>query len=109
MLGPEGEVAGAPDGLAGAGVEGREGGLDPRLRQPESILKVGMEALANLARVVAPTGRAVRAPAPDLRVPGNLEQASLVPRRQRLEPDYRTFQHAREVLPHLHHLLGRQP
>jgi hypothetical protein len=79
-----------------AGVEGNKRGLDSRLRTRQGILEPAMERLAILAGVMGH-------PAPNPRIPSRLEEAPLVARLQRLQTDGLTFQHAPQVLPHMHH------
>src|SRR3712207_6729273 len=96
---PEGEIAGAADGFAALGVQGRERGLVPLLRSREGGFDPGAKGVSGLRRVVG-TARVERHVPPDPRVLGDPEEILFVAWLQRLEDDQRTFEPARDVLPH---------
>src|SRR5829696_922892 len=83
---PEGEIAGAADGFAALGIQGRERGLVPLLRSREGGFKPGAKCVWGLRRVVS-TARVERYVPPDRRILGDLEEILFVVWLQRLEDD----------------------
>src|SRR5215211_8424496 len=100
VRGPQREIAGAADGLAALGVQGRERGLVSRLRCRQGALHPPAKTLAGFGRVVRSTTRIEWYVPPDPRVLRGLEEALLMTRFQRLQDDQRASEPACEVLPH---------